>query len=180
MDAALRPGCAAARADAYLFLAPFLQYDAPTVRPQSGGWAHPKIPKIILLNLLNQVGITAFNAATVLEFDLPASRRSGFETLAYSYRLMNGFAPRDYRSDLRAMSEPALVMVGTDDEAFYSDEFMPIFSKLAPQARVELVPGVAHLELVTAPQVQDAVVSWVRELSARRLTRDHGKTMSDR
>jgi alpha-beta hydrolase superfamily lysophospholipase len=163
-------GGAAARADAYLFLAPFLEHDAPTVRPRSGGWAHPKISKIILLDLLNRVGITAFNGATVLEFDLPASRRSGFETPAYTYRLMNGFAPRDYRSDISAMCEPALVLVGSDDEAFYSDQFAPVFSKFAPQARVELVPGVGHLGLVAAPQVRDAVVSWVRELSAGRPT----------
>jgi alpha-beta hydrolase superfamily lysophospholipase len=162
-------GGAVDRADAYIFLAPFLRYDAPTVRPRSGGWAHPKTARIILLNLLNRFGITAFNAATVLEFDLPASRRSGYETLAYSYRLMNGFAPRDYRSDLAAMCEPALVLVGGDDEAFYSEKFMPVFSELAPQAHVELVPGVGHLELVAAPQVQNAVVAWMRELPSRRL-----------
>jgi non-heme chloroperoxidase len=163
-DNALRP-------DAYLLLAPFLQHDAPTVRPRSGGWAHPQIAKIILLTLLNQVGITAFNDATVLTFDLPEARQSGLETLAYTYRLMNGFAPRDYRSDLRAMCEPTLVVVGRDDAAFYADRFAPVFEELAPHARVEMVSGVGHLELVADPQVHTGVVSWLRELPVRRLTR---------
>ena len=158
------------RPDGYLLLAPFLQHDAPTMRPQAGGWAHPQIPKIILLTLLNQVGITAFNDATVLEFDLPAARRSGLETLSYTYRLMNGFAPRDYRSDLRAMCEPALVLVGRNDSAFHSDQFEPIFGELAPHARVELVPGVGHLELVAEPKVYATVVSWLRDLPTQRLT----------
>ena len=30
-----------AEADAYLLLAPFLKYNAPTVRPNSGGWHAP-------------------------------------------------------------------------------------------------------------------------------------------
>ena len=160
-------GGSAGRAEAYLLLAPFLQHDAPTVRPRSGGWAQPKVARIVLLELLNHVGITAFNGVTVLEFDLPASRRSGLETLSYSYRLMSGFAPRDYRSDLRAICEPALVLVGGDDEAFYADRFTSVFSELAPQARVELLPGVTHLELVAAPQARDTVIAWLRELSAR-------------
>ncbi len=161
----------APRPDAYLLLAPFLQYDAPTVRPQSGGWAHPQIAKIILLTLLNQVGVTAFNNATVLTFDLPASRQSGLETLSYTYRLMNGFAPRDYRADLRAMCEPVRVVVGHDDAAFYADQFGPVFEELAPHASVDMVPGVGHLELVAAPQVHAAVVSWLRQLPDRRPTR---------
>ena len=154
------------RPDAYLLLAPFLQHDAPTVRPQSGGWAYPKIPKIILLTLLNQLGIEAFNSATVLEFNLPPSRRSGIETLAYSYRLMVGFAPREYRSDIGSICEPALVLVGTDDEAFYADEFTPVFAELAPQARVQLVPGAGHLGLVVEAGAQEAIIAWLRALSA--------------
>ena len=84
---------------------------------------------------------------------------------------MNGFAPRDYRADLRAMCEPVRVVVGHDDAAFYPDQFGPVFEELAPHASVDMVPGVGHLELVAAPQVHAAVVSWLRELPDRRSTR---------
>jgi alpha-beta hydrolase superfamily lysophospholipase len=33
--------------DSYLLLAPFLSHDAPTVRPDSGGWASVGLPRII-------------------------------------------------------------------------------------------------------------------------------------
>jgi pimeloyl-ACP methyl ester carboxylesterase len=149
--------------DGYLLLAPFLQHDAPTTRPRSGGWAHPKLGRIIPITLLNRIGIHAFDGATVLEFELPESRRSGSETLAYSWRLMTGFAPRDYRTDLRALCKPARVLVGADDEALVADRFEPVFAELAPHARVDVVPGVGHLDLVLASAARDAAISWLRE-----------------
>jgi len=158
------------RPDAYLLLAPFLQHNAPTVRPQSGGWAHPSLGKIVAISILNGFGMTTFNDATVLKFDLPESRRSGLETLSYSYRMMTGFAPRDYRLDLETLCEPTLVIVGTDDEAFYADRFVPVFSELAPQVRVELLPGVGHLGLASSPATRDVVMNWLRELAAGQVT----------
>ena len=58
-------------ADGYLLLAPFLQYNAPTIRPQLNGWATPKTSRIVALNLLNALGIRSFNGITTLEFKLP-------------------------------------------------------------------------------------------------------------
>ena len=148
-------------ADGYLLLAPFLQYDAPTVRPDAGGWAMPKTSRIVGLNVLNALGILRFNDLIALEFNLPPVYRTGNETLFYSYRLMTGFNPRNYVSDLRALENPALVLVGTDDESFYADEFSVVFDAFAPHAHVELVPGATHLGLTVDAGVASLIVEWL-------------------
>src|SRR5579864_3053992 len=45
-----------------IMLAPYLGYDAPTNRPQSGGWANADIPRFIGLGLLRKVGIECCEA----------------------------------------------------------------------------------------------------------------------
>ncbi len=148
-------------ADGYLLLAPFLQHDAPTVRPDAGGWAMPKTGRIIGLNFLNAMGIQSLNDLTALEFNLPPAYRTGDETLSYSYRLMMGFNPRDYASDLQALEKPTLVLVGTDDESFYADKFPVVFGAFAPQAHVELIPKATHLGLVVEAEITQLVVKWL-------------------
>ena len=149
-------------ADGYLLLAPFLQYNAPTIRPQLSGWATPKTSRIVALNLLNALGIWSFNGITTLEFKLPPRYRTGNETLAYSYRLMTGINPRNYASDLQALEKPTLVVVGTDDESFYADEFRSVFQEFSPQAQVELMPGATHLTLVVDAGLPPPVVQWLK------------------
>ena len=148
-------------ADGYLLLAPFLQYDAPTVRPDAGGWAMPKTSRIVGLNVLNALGILRFNDVTALEFNLPPVNRTGNETLSYSYRLMTGFNPRNYVSDLQALEKPTLVLVGTDDESMYAEEFSVVFDAFAPHAHVELVPGATHLGLTVDAGVASLIVEWL-------------------
>ena len=121
----------------------------------------PKTSRIIGLNVLNALGIRRFNDLTALEFNLPPVRRTGNETLFYSYRLMTGFNPRNYVSDLRALENPALVLVGTDDESFYADEFSVVFDAFAPHAHVELVPGATHLGLTVDAGVASLIVEWL-------------------
>ena len=45
------------KANAYLLLAPFLKYNAPTTQSDSGGWAKPYTGRIIGLAMLNSIGI---------------------------------------------------------------------------------------------------------------------------
>jgi len=149
-------------ADGYLLLAPFLQYNAPTIRPQLSGWATPKTSRIVALNLLNALGIRSFNSMKTLEFNLPPRYRTGDETLAYSYRLMTGLNPRNYASDLQALEKPTLVVVGTDDESFYADEFRNVFKTFSPQAQVKFIPGATHLTLVIDEVVPPLVVQWLK------------------
>ena len=151
-------------ADGHLLLAPYFGYNAPTNRPELSGWATPKTSRIVALNLLNAMGILSFNGITTIEFDLPPAYRTGSETLVYTYRLMTGFSPRNYATDLQAIEEPILVAVGTDDESFYAEEFRGIFEAFSPHAQIELIPGAKHLGLVNEEVISPLIVEWLKRL----------------
>jgi alpha-beta hydrolase superfamily lysophospholipase len=159
-------GAHASLADGYLLLAPYLGHDAPTTRPASGGWARARIPRIVALTILECLGIDALGGTTVVEFDLPATHRSGAETPAYSYRMMRGINPRGYANDLAALRAPVLVVVGGDDEAMVASAYPALLDAHAPHAELVVVPGQSHLGLVGDPVVAGRVVAWLRALGA--------------
>ena len=144
------------RADAAILLAPFLKYNAPTTRPNSGGWAVPLTRRLIGLSMLNGFGITALNHLTVMQFNMPAVVLDGplgaTATTAYSYRLNTSYAPRnDYLGDI-AKLPPFLLIAGTKDEAFFADQYAPTMSAVTDKGDYRLVNGVNHLDIVTNPE----------------------------
>lgn len=151
-------------ATAYLLLAPYLGHDAPTVRDNSGGWADPNLFKIIPLSILNGLGVTLFNGAQVLRFDLPHEYRDGSETLSYSYRLMTGFSTSDFRTDLGAVKVPLLLVAGSEDEALVAAEFQPTVKPLVPHAFIKTVEGTSHLGLVVDEEAIEIVRNWIQQL----------------
>jgi len=152
------------QADAYLLLAPYLQYNAPTVRPNSGGWAQPYIGRIIGLTMLNNAGIRWFNHLTVIEFNMPEEARDGTETLSYSYRLNTSYAPDNYKKDLSVIKQPLLVVAGTADESFFADQYEPVISQYA-DAQVELLQDVSHMGVVVGHEVRPIVKEWLEDLN---------------
>ena len=155
------------QADAYLLLAPFIFYNAPTTRPNAGGWATPYTARIIGLSMLNNIGIHGLNDLTSIEFNMPQAFRNGTETLAYSYRLNTSFAPRDYEDDLSAISQPLLVLAGADDETMFAEQYQPVITQHIPdnkQARVEVLPGVSHMGVVVSPDVRPVIQAWIEGL----------------
>ena len=152
-------------ADAYLLLSPFLKYNAPTMRADSGGWAHPHVPRIIGLSMLNSVGIRWFNHLTVIEFNMPLEARDGTETLAYSHRMNTAYAPRNYKKDLSAIHQPLLVVVGAKDEAFIPEQFQPVISAdFHAKGDFELLEGVTHNGLVVGPEIRPVLKAWLERL----------------
>ncbi len=160
--------------DAYLLLAPFLQYNAPTIRPNTGGWARPHIGRIIGLTMLNNVGIRLLNGLEVIEFNMPKEARSGTETLAYSHRLNTSYAPRDYKKDLGAMTQPLLLITGSQDEVFFPDQFEPVISQYT-QGKVKMINGVTHLGVVVGPEVRPVIKEWLESLGKSGISRQNGK-----
>lgn len=157
-------------ADGFILMAPFLKYNAPTTRPNSGGWANVATRRLIGLGMLNNVGITAFNHLPVISFNMPASVLDGplgnTATLQYSYRLNTGFAPRaDYTSDLAAMRQPFLLLAGSEDESFYSDRYEGLISQYSPSGTYRLLDGVNHIGVVNAPSAVDAILNWVDDIA---------------
>lgn len=137
------------RPDGVMLLAPFLKYNAPTMRAHSGGWAYPLTRRIVGLTMLNAVGIRALNGLTAIEFNVPEALR-GELTDAYSYRLNASYAPRDdYLKDVSALP-PFLVVVGDADEAFRADRFQAAMVPANPGGSYHLLPGVTHLGVIDA------------------------------
>ncbi|MFL1484094.1 alpha/beta hydrolase [Marinobacter sp. LN3S78] len=150
------------QADGYLLLAPWLQYNAPTIRPDGSGWATPYTRRIIGLTLLNNLGISALNNLPVIRFNMPADVRDGTETLSYSYRLNTGYAPRDYTEALSAIKQPLLVLVGSDDGLFYPEKFRPVVNRYT-EGDVRVIDGASHLGIVTDESVVPAIGDWLED-----------------
>ncbi len=151
------------KAYAYMLMSPFLKYNAPTTRINSGGFAMPYTGRIIGLAMLNSAGIHWFNYLTVIKFNMPERARDGTETLSYSYRLNSAYAPHDYEKDLSAISQPLLVVAGTKDEAMIYCQYEPVISQYT-KVQVKLLQGVTHMGLVVGPEVRPVIKDWLEGL----------------
>ncbi len=153
-------------ADAYLLLAPFLKYNAPTTRPNSGGWAQPLSRRIAGLVMLNNLGIRWLNDLTVIRFNFPQGVLTGplgdSATSAYSYRMNTSFAPRSkYGRDLSAMQQPFLVVAGLTDQSFIAEQYEATISAYTDAGTYVLLPDVDHIDLLTTPGTFQAIETWL-------------------
>jgi alpha-beta hydrolase superfamily lysophospholipase len=129
----------------YVLLAPYLHYDAPTARPDNGGWVSVGVLRLITLQLLNALGITAFNHLAVTRFAVDDAAKA-FLTPSYSYALATNFGPHsDYVQDIRNAKGPMQVVVGADDELFDAQRYSGVFADAGKGVAVTLVPGVNHM-----------------------------------
>lgn len=148
-------------AQGILLLAPYLGYGAPMIKKGAGGWASPNLPRIAGLALLDGLGIKALHAATVLQFKLPEQYRNGYETLRYSFRMMKGMHPDDYRLSLQRCQVPMLLLVGSDDEAFHADGFKTGILPYKADARIGFVDGGSHLGIIMSAAAMAETARWL-------------------
>lgn len=147
--------------DGYLLLAPYLGYDAPTARPNSGGWVQVATRRYIGLTMFNRIGITLFNHLPVLYFNRPEKWNDSLQADSYSYRLNVSFSPQSYDQELQSNDKPILVLVGSDDESFYAEKFEPIFAEHAANATVRLVKNAKHLDLPDNEKAYKIMSEWL-------------------
>jgi alpha-beta hydrolase superfamily lysophospholipase len=153
--------------DGVILLAPFLKYNAPTTRPNSGGWARPLTRRIIGLSMLNMVGVRALNHLIAIQFAMPRAVLDGpmgqLATTTYSFRLNTSYAPRqDYAADIAALPR-FLLLAGTRDEAFMAEGYEPLMSGMTDMGHYVLIPDTGHLDVVNAPQTTDLIQDFLRE-----------------
>jgi pimeloyl-ACP methyl ester carboxylesterase len=141
-----------------VLLAPYLGYDAPTNRPNSGGWASADVPRILGLAALRKIGINCCEALPTLAFAV-APNSENILVPAYSDRLMRNFATRDYRADLVAATRPLTIFCGADDELMLADKYVQAVDSVAPRVDVRVIGGVNHMGIVSNP----AAVSIIAE-----------------
>jgi alpha-beta hydrolase superfamily lysophospholipase len=134
-----------------VLLAPYLGYDAPTGRPDSGGWASPDIPRFIALQTLRGFGITCCESLPTLAFAVaPNSEKILART--YSHRLLRNFATRGYKADFAAATIPVTLIAGADDELMFSDKYADTVHAIAPTVDVKLIDGIDHMGIVGKPK----------------------------
>ena len=156
--------------DGAVLLAPFLKYDAPTTRPDTGGWAYPLTRRLIGLSMMNAAGIAQMNYLPVIQFNFPFEVLDGplgaTATTVYSYRMNTSYVPRfDYLKDVAALP-PFLLLVGAEDEAFVAAQYEPVMRAVTDKGRYRVLPGVGHLDLVDVPETARAIAGFLAGFSA--------------
>jgi non-heme chloroperoxidase len=154
--------------DRYLLLAPGLRYDSPTSRPmpKNGNepaqrFVAPYMGRLIAITVLRSVGIHWFDGLPVIAFAVPL--HSQRFTARYSMRLVENFSPHeDYLADIRNIHKPTAVLVGTNDEFILADKCAPVFHGQRADVDVTILPGLRHLDLVTAPEAMQAITAAIR------------------
>lgn len=161
-------GAHGALMDGAVLLAPFLKHNAPMTKPNSGGWAHTLLRRIIGLSMLNTARITALNHLTIIQFNMPRAVLDGplgdTATTSYSYRLNTSFAPRGkYLDDVAALPKFALI-VGAQDEAFDAALYAPTLTPVTDKGTYVTVPDTGHLDIVNAPETLQTIREFLDDL----------------
>jgi alpha-beta hydrolase superfamily lysophospholipase len=140
-----------------IMIAPYLGYDAPTSRANSGGWAQADVPRFIALALLGKLGFHGADALPALAFAVPPDSAMTL-TERYSYRLMRNFATADFHGDVSAAKRPLALIAAGDDELMLSDQYQ---SAVGPTVPVRVIPGVNHMAVLSAPDAVAAIAEDV-------------------
>ena len=120
--------------------------------PSAGGvktdWVNVSIAKILGITFLNAIGISRFNHAHVISFNMPEKFMTGTETLSYSYNLNASIHPRfDFKPDIDGLKDNYVVLAGTQDEVFNQDIFDKVFGS-SKRSHLRFVHDVKHLDIV--------------------------------
>lgn len=153
--------------NALLLLSPFLKYNSPTMREDSGGWVSTHMPRIIGLSMLNNIGIRVFNHLKVIDFNMPKDFRDGTETLSYSFRLNQGYAPRDYKKDLGNITFPLILLAGKNDESFIADQFESEVIKYKNDAIIKVIDNTTHMGIVINKNSIDEIKKYISLLDEK-------------
>lgn len=150
-----------------ILLAPFVHHSAPTMRENSGGWAHVLLRRVIGLSMLNAARIHALDGLTAIQFNMPKAALEGplghMATTSYSWRLNTSYAPRsDYKADIAALPR-FLLLAGAQDEAFRAEEYEPLMASVTDKGRYVLIEGVKHLDVVDHAETERRIREFLSE-----------------
>jgi alpha-beta hydrolase superfamily lysophospholipase len=156
-------GFEAPKPDALILLAPYVHRKSPSARADSGGWATPYLPRFAGVEMLQRLGIHAFDRWPVLRFHVPPHARDGTETAEYSWRLFASVTPRqNWRQEIRRIDRPVLVLAAERDVIFRSAGYPEIFT-VQKNATVQIIPRIDHFTLSTSDEVPSRVLAWLRQ-----------------
>jgi alpha-beta hydrolase superfamily lysophospholipase len=141
-----------------VLLAPYLGYDAPNSRPNSGGWASADIPRLLALTLLDRLGLPFAGSLPVIAFAVPPNSAK-LLTATYSWRLLRNFgASPDYRRDFAGARRPIAIFAGAADELIRSDR---LGEAAGDRASIRIIDGVNHMGIVSDPAAVSVIADDV-------------------
>ena len=144
--------------DRYVLLSPTTLSNAPTLRPNAGGWISVAVPRIIAIVWLNRIGIHWFDGFPVISYAVSPEMAKSM-TASYSFRLLNNFgAGRPYEAYLKNIRRPAVIFVGEADEQVIPDQFAPLLQRLGVDIPVTLVPNMRHTDMIHRPEALRVIV----------------------
>lgn len=149
------------KVDKAIMIAPYLGHDAPTVKPESGGWVTVGIKRWVGLSMLNSIGISKYNEKPVLFFNRPKAYEDSLQNKSYSYRMAVNFAPKDYEKDIANLQTSSLVIVGAEDESFYSSKFKEVFRPASRYTDIQIMENVNHLNIVKDSDVLNRIENFI-------------------
>lgn len=127
---------------AYILFAPNLGNNAPTTRTEldlKNNFIKSHLSRGLGIRMLNEIGIHTYDSLKVVFYNLPLQ----MPLHSYSYRSMQAAIPIDYKHALRSIDKPLIVLVGGADEAFISQEYVPLFNAYS-KGECHIIPGETH------------------------------------
>lgn len=149
------------KVDKAIMIAPYLGHDAPTVKPQSGGWVTVGIKRWVGLSMLNSIGIKKYNEKPVLFFNRPKAYEDSLQNKSYSYRMAVNFAPKNYEKDIANLRTRSLVLVGSEDESFYHNKFKEVYNPASRYTDIQIMQNVNHLNIVKDSEVLEKIEKYI-------------------
>jgi alpha-beta hydrolase superfamily lysophospholipase len=141
-----------------VLLAPYLGYDAPSTRSDSGGWASPDIPRFIALSVLRRLGLPWAESLPTVAFAVPPDSAKVLNA-SYSYRLMINFAAsRDFRQDLARATRPIAIFAGSADELMLPGKYQ---EAVGNRATIRIIDGINHMGIVGEPAAVSVIADDV-------------------
>ena len=151
------------KVDKAILLAPYLGHDAPTVKPNSGGWVKVAMKRIIGLSMLNSVGFKTLNNLPVLFFNRPENINDKLQVPSYSFNMTINFNPKNHKDEIQNINIPCLVLVGKQDESFYPEQFPMTFNTAKKYVRLEILDSVKHLDIVKSQKAFEIIKEWNKD-----------------
>jgi pimeloyl-ACP methyl ester carboxylesterase len=152
------------RFERFVLLAPFLGAQAPTNRPENGGWAVVDMPRILALTVLRNLGAPFGQSLPVIAYANDPSAAMHV-TSVYSYRLLFDYSP-DYdwgrtKATIVSAASKTRLIAGADDELMDAPAYVREIKPLGVETTI--LPGVDHIGVVYQPAALSATVAAVKE-----------------
>jgi non-heme chloroperoxidase len=153
------------------FFAPYLGLGSPTIRPLFGGWANISVRRLRALVLANVLGISWFNRATTIGFNLGTLGQDPAYTSTWSFNTMIAFEPGLWSSKVGLIDPeiPMLSLCGDKDECFFGDAYPEAFRAVSRQAEVVTVENCGHWDVLVDAKASAIVIDWLWRVLPNRL-----------